>query len=1134
GGFPISYLSADTDADGHGDGDELVYGSDPADRDTDGDGLEDGEEVWHQDCTTNEWSGGWIFTYPLAADAPDGQDHSLRIFSDPLKPDEDQDGFNDRVEKLIHQADPANFPFHPKVYNDSPGGLYPAISELDGVLSPGQSLAYTLTVRNNFPDPYWVYGGVTVTVPAELGGGVYNEVTYDPDGPGGEPPVTDSIFNLFPENTATLARALQVDAGASSGLATIANELRAQLSDNGDVSYNWVVDAFALNRDTPTTGYIPFSIDLAPTPTGTGWGAPYVAAVVESDDLIDPLEFEVVLYELDEFITDRTVIDSFTMEPGDVDAYGAPTAKVTCASNGDCLVVYTYFDVDSDFAIEGMHVGGKQVGPTGVVPGSDFTIGQLGNTDANYDGSLSQPAVASDGTRFWIAYTSESTITGASNLLHAILARRANDDGTLGPINRVDLNDTGLPDQEEYLDMAWMGGEQLILTWSTPDDTYNVIHKAQIDANASLVGGSYEQVTSYGDMPQLAYEPSINRGVLVFRERRPQIDNENIDELAIRAFFLAGGQIGAGFRPASGAAPDDDIHSPAVAYDFYNDGWVIGWIGQTGDNATLYWTSYNSGDSQARVYKQIVPLSGLLSPEGLSFACQPQPPVVGLTDCRVSGAEAVVVGGELFWQKTDLIYDSPFYGAYDNEADLDLIIDDDEPDSAFINLPTHVRPNETIIIGGEATDPTSSVARVEIGVDGAPYETAATGANAASWVYAWDVGATEGLHQLSLRAVDAADNVQSGPTTGNVIVDGTTPVATVSLANGAVVAPQEQGIGDWYLPLSGTVADPTVGGQPGSGLARVEISVTPTGSSGGAWEALTWDKDGNWQIDYPLANAVRSANRFALTGPYEIRYRAADSLGNETEQGLVTIGIDNKPPDASLDVIDGAAVTLTEVVVDHPLVYNGLITYTVGVPATITESVAISGTAADTGATTSGVDRVDLSYTPLDFLTSPYAGTAVETQLWNPATLNTISPTLSTWSDTVPEGLEGFFQLDVRATDGLGNAEDAPASWTKWSGEIDTNTPRVTANLNYGGWASTARTEYSVTVEDLNLVEDDFNFEVCLPPGAELGDENRSYYSSDWADAFLPEQRLTQLQVSCIEPGLITQPFQVQGCDAFG
>ncbi|MGD8585865.1 MAG: hypothetical protein PVJ75_10985, partial [Chloroflexota bacterium] len=608
GGFPISYLSADTDADGLCDGDELVHGSDPADRDTDGDGLEDGEEVWHQDCATNEWSGGWLFTYTLAADAPDGQDHSLRIFSDPLKPDEDQDGFNDRVEKLIHQADPANFPFHPKVYNDSPGGLYPAISELDGVLSPGQSLAYTLTVRNNFPDPYWVYGGVTVTVPAELGGGVYNEVTYDPDGPGGEPPVTDSIFNLFPENTATLARALQVDAGASSGLATIANELRAQLSDNGDVSYNWVVDAFALNRDTPTTGYIPFSIDLAPTPTGTGWGAPYVAAVVESDDLIDPLEFEVVLYELDELITDRTVIDSFTMEPGDVDAYGAPTAEVTCASNGDCLVVYTYFDVDSDFAIEGMHVGGKQVGPTGVVPGSDFTIGQLGNTDANYDGSLSQPAVASDGTRFWIAYTSESTISGESNLTHAILARRANDDGTLGPINRVDQNDTGSPDQEEYLNMAWMGGEQLILTWSTPDDTYNVIHKAQIDANASLVGGSYEQVTSYGDMPQLAYEPSINRGVLVFRERRPQIDNENIDELAIRAFFLEDGQIGAGFRPASGAAPDDDIHSPAVAYDFYNDGWVIGWIGQTGDNATLYWTSYNSGDSQARVYKQIVPL----------------------------------------------------------------------------------------------------------------------------------------------------------------------------------------------------------------------------------------------------------------------------------------------------------------------------------------------------------------------------------------------------------------------------------------------------------------------------------------------------------------------------------------------
>ena len=241
GGFPISYLSSDTDADGLCDRDEIRYGTDPADRDTDGDGLEDSEEVLHRDCVSGEWAGGWEFTYLLAADAPDGQDHSRRIFSDPLKADADGDGFNDRIEKLIHEADPANFPFHPQVYNDSPGGLYPEVSEVDGVLFPGQTAVYTMTVRNNFPDPYWVYGGITVTMPAALGGGVFNNVTYDPDGAGSQPPLTAPTFNLYPENTAVLAQSFQVAPGTGSSVQTIAGELRSQLSADGDISYDWVL-----------------------------------------------------------------------------------------------------------------------------------------------------------------------------------------------------------------------------------------------------------------------------------------------------------------------------------------------------------------------------------------------------------------------------------------------------------------------------------------------------------------------------------------------------------------------------------------------------------------------------------------------------------------------------------------------------------------------------------------------------------------------------------------------------------------------------------------------------------------------------------------------------------------------------
>ena len=1134
GGFPISYLSADTDADGVCDGDEVRLGTDPADRDTDGDGLEDGEEVWHRDCAGGEWAGGWLFTYHVVEG---GADKQQRIFSDPLKADGDGDGFNDRVEKLIHLADPVNFPFHPAVYNDSPGGLYPEISEIDGVLSPGQTLAYTLTVRNNFPDPYWVYGGITVTMPAVLGGGVFNDVTFDPDGSGDQEPVTAAIFNLFPNNTAMLVQDVQVDAAAGSGVERIANELRSQLNGDGDISYDWVLDPFPLTRDATATGYLPFDVALAAAPAGTGWGASYVAAVVEGDELADPIEFEVVLYELDDGIAARTVVDAFTMEPDELLGHGIPTVDVACAADGDCLVVYDYFQFDpSSSGDRGMHVYGAQVDPSGVVANSRFSIGQLAATDSAYNNDVRQPAAATDGDRFWIVYAAESTNGGASELTNVLLARRANDNGTLGSVNRVDENDAGSSNTiEANADLAWMGGEQLIVTWSTPNDAYNVIHKALLDANGALIAGSYEEVTTYGDFPQLAYEPSVARGVILFRERRPQIDNPNVDELAMRAFFVEGGQVSYGFRPAGDAAPDDDMHSPTVAYDHFNEGWVVAWIGQSGNGATLYWTSYNSADSQARIVKQAVPLSGIDPPTALSLACTPQPPIPDLTDCRVAGAEgwAAGSGDELFWQRTNLIYDAPFYGAYNNETFLDLIVDDDAPGSTFVNLPTHVRPNEVIIIGGEADDPTSSVARVEISVDGGPFEAAAQGANAASWVYALDAGSA-GIRQLSIRAVDAADNVQGTPTTADLVVDGAPPQVTVNVGNGDVLAPQEIDEGTWILPLSGTVIDPIVAGQPGSGVNTLDISVTPAGSDGGNWEPLTWDAGGGWQIDYPLAIASRNREPFGLTGPYEIRVRATDALDQQLAQTIAIIDVDNRPPEVSLEMVDGVAVTVTEVIVDDPLQPGTPFAYLASVPRVISGAVPISGTATDAGAAASGIPSVELSYTPLDFLTSPYAGSTLNTPLWRPAAVTTVSPTLSVWSETVPEGLEGFFRLEARAADGVGNVEDARPAWSQWWGEVDTNTPRVTVDVRYAGWGLTARTEYDLTVEDLNLVEDGFSFDACMLESGELDDSHRGYYTSAWADQFLNETRLSQINVSCYEPGLVADLFNVQSCDAFG
>src|SRR5690606_11491532 len=62
----------------------------------------------------------------------------------------------------------------------------------------------------------------------------------------------------------------------------------------------------------------------------------------------------------------------------------------------------------------------------------------------------------------------------------------------------------------------------------------------------------------------------------------------------------------------------------------------------------------------------------------------------------------------------------------------------------------------------------------------------------------------------------------------------------------------------------------------------------------------------------------------------------------------------------------------------------------------------------------------------------------------------------STWSYTIPEGLEGMYQIDLTARDVLGNRNDDPATWRHWRGAIDTLAPRVAITVTYSGAGSTA------------------------------------------------------------------------------
>ena len=147
--------ATDTDGDGLSDAEEVRLGTDPTRADTDGDGLTDRQEVQ-----------GWTFTYNTAPT------RTTTVTSDPLSADTDGDGMSDLLERTLHESDPAQYPFHPRVPDPFGLALTLATSDADGYLGRGQQIAITTTVRNQMDQISASQGGLTLTRPADLGGNV--------------------------------------------------------------------------------------------------------------------------------------------------------------------------------------------------------------------------------------------------------------------------------------------------------------------------------------------------------------------------------------------------------------------------------------------------------------------------------------------------------------------------------------------------------------------------------------------------------------------------------------------------------------------------------------------------------------------------------------------------------------------------------------------------------------------------------------------------------------------------------------------------------------------------------------------------------------------------------------------------
>lgn len=291
---------------------------------------------------------------------------------------------------------------------------------------------------------------------------------------------------------------------------------------------------------------------------------------------------------------------------------------------------------------------------------------------------------------------------------------------------------------------------------------------------------------------------------------------------------------------------------------------------------------------------------------------------------------------------------------------LPVIIDADTPTSSLVGIP-YVQADGFRVIGGQATDPTSYVARVEVQIVGQTTWSAAAGGP--TWAYTWQVPAAEGEATLQSRAIDAVGNVESPVNSETVYIDGTPPTLTTDQTGDPLLGSRRNDTYNWSIDLSGTVSDPLIGTVAGSGVQAVEVLIEPHDTG---WHTAILDGSGNWQIRYPLAQFdVNSQPLVEPTGNYFVSLRAIDNVENITAVAdylSFPVRVDATAPLATLD-----SLTQRTIVGDSELINS---------TSVITRNVILTGTVTDKGAVAVGVDQVEIAFIPeevVDALDFPLA-----------------------------------------------------------------------------------------------------------------------------------------------------------------
>lgn len=456
------------------------------------------------------------------------------------------------------------------------------------------------------------------------------------------------------------------------------------------------------------------------------------------------------------------------------------------------------------------------------------------------------------------------------------------------------------------------------------------------------------------------------------------------------------------------------------------------------------------------------------------------------------------------WYKLNVTQSDPRGGKLTASGSLSITIDADKPTSTVGGLVNNqfIRGNTVHTIGGNATDATSGIAQVEVNINNGGWQSA-TGAEA--WAY--NLVATTGNYTIQSRATDAVGNVETPGAGITVRADATLPNVTLNTLPATPSKPVRNANNLWVTTLAGTASDTE------SGVQTVQVLLQGQGAAvGNGWQTAT--RNGNtWSLDYTFPSALVDP-----TGVYTVSARAVDAVGNQTADSATT-GI------LRLDVT-GPAVALSTLDVERLL---------------ITDTVTISGLITDTG--TAGIDKLEIAFVPVEKIAAlpanatPAQADAQLARTWLPVTVAQRGAGVlqSGWSVQMPAALENEYQVDLRATDLLGNVLQTTELWR---GVIDTLAPRVSITSN-GAPVTWFDTNLGFQVYNLNFTctaIDRYLNEATFTCPAGGATPVRTFDTDPILQALFPDRTImTGLTVHATYPWDSPNPsLTIRACDIYG